>query len=169
MSQAGIINIAGGGGGGSPVQTLTGNIGPAVPPTGNNINVIGGTGVSVSGNAGTSTLTINVASEGFTWSEESTSFAAAVQNGYFCNASLTATLPPTAGLTIGNTVIIYADTTGTVTILAQSDQKIQVGNDISGDGGTSVSNTQGSILELIFKPSDLTWHTQSSIGSWATV
>ncbi len=60
MSQAGILNVAGGGGGGSPVQTLTGDTGGPVPPTLNNINLIGGAGVSVAGNAGTSTLTINL-------------------------------------------------------------------------------------------------------------
>lgn len=60
MSQAGIININGGGGAGSPVQTLTGDTGGAVPPTANNINIVGGTGVTVAGNPGTSTLTINL-------------------------------------------------------------------------------------------------------------
>jgi hypothetical protein len=58
MSQSGIINMSGGGGGGTPVQTLTGNSGGAVPPTGNNINVIGAGGVLVTGTPGTSTLTI---------------------------------------------------------------------------------------------------------------
>ena len=61
ISQAGIINISGGGGGGTPVQTLTGNSGGAVPPTANNINIIGSGGVTVTGNPGTSTLTITVA------------------------------------------------------------------------------------------------------------
>jgi hypothetical protein len=60
MSQAGIINMAGGGGGGSPVQTLTGNIGGAVPPTANNINIIGSGSVLVTGTPGTSTLTITI-------------------------------------------------------------------------------------------------------------
>jgi hypothetical protein len=60
MSQAGIINIAGGGGGGTPIQTLTGNTGGAIPPTGNNINIVGTGAVSVAGNIGTSTLTISL-------------------------------------------------------------------------------------------------------------
>lgn len=62
MSQAGIINVAGGGGGGTPIQTVTGNTGGPVPPTANNINLIGGqtsnndlNGITVAGNAGTST------------------------------------------------------------------------------------------------------------------
>ena len=62
MSQAGVISVSGGGGGGSPVETLTGNTGGAVPPTANNINVIGASGITVAGNPGTSTLTISLTS-----------------------------------------------------------------------------------------------------------
>lgn len=60
MSNAGVINIAGGGGGGAPVQDLTGNSGGPVPPTANNINLLGIGGVTVAGNPGTSTLDISV-------------------------------------------------------------------------------------------------------------
>jgi hypothetical protein len=50
-----------GSGPGPFVETLTGNTGGAVGPTGNNINVIGdGTTTTVAGNPGTSTLTISV-------------------------------------------------------------------------------------------------------------
>ncbi len=67
MSQGGILNTAGGGGSGSPVQTLTGDTGGPVPPTANNINIIGGTasgtndnGIVVNGNAGTSTEVVTL-------------------------------------------------------------------------------------------------------------
>lgn len=67
MSQAGLINISGGGGGGSPIQTVTGDSGGPVPPTANNINLLGGTsstnnanGITVVGNAGTSTETFTL-------------------------------------------------------------------------------------------------------------
>jgi hypothetical protein len=56
MSHAGINDATGGGGGN--VQTLTGNSGGPVPPSGNNINIVGSGGVLVSGDPGTSTLTI---------------------------------------------------------------------------------------------------------------
>jgi trimeric autotransporter adhesin len=60
MSQAGTLSgSGGGGGGGSNVQTLTGNTGGAVPPTANNINVVGTGAITVAGNPGTSTLTIS--------------------------------------------------------------------------------------------------------------
>lgn len=55
--QAHWVQIAGGS---ATTETLTGNSGGAVPPTGNNINVVGdGTSVNVVGNPGTSTLTIS--------------------------------------------------------------------------------------------------------------
>ncbi len=67
MSQAGVLNIAGGGGGGSPIQTVTGDTGGPVPPTANNINLVGGSstvnnsnGILVAGNAGTSTETFTL-------------------------------------------------------------------------------------------------------------
>ncbi len=67
MSQAGIINVSGGGGGGAPIQTITGNDGVAVPPTANNIFLVGGTlssnntnGITTTGDAGTSTETVNL-------------------------------------------------------------------------------------------------------------
>lgn len=56
MSQAGLLNIAGGT---AVVLFLTGDSGGAVGPTANNINVVGGVGIDVVGTPGTSTLTIN--------------------------------------------------------------------------------------------------------------
>lgn len=146
-----------------PLQFTT-DSGIAIPAA-NNLNVFGGAGATTSG-AG-STITITVINEGFIWSEQNISFAAAVQNGYFCNAALTVTLPATPGLVIGNTVIIYVDTPGQVIIQANTGQMIQIGSVISVPGGVADSNTQGSIVELIFKPSDTTWHTQSSLGVWS--
>src|SRR5262249_50683522 len=115
-----------------------------------------------------STITITVVTDGFAWSEQNVSFNAAVEHGYYCNAALTVTLPPTAGLIVGNTVIVYVDTASTVIIQANTGQQIQVGNSLSSVAGTADSNTQGALLELNFKPSDTTWHTISSMGTWTT-
>lgn len=133
-------------------------------------NVIQVHGVGSTTSLGASNeIVITVVNEGFQWSEKNVTFNASVQNGYFCNAALTVNLPATLGLTIGNTIIVYVDTPNPVVIQANTGQFIQVGSTISGSGGTTTSNTQGAILELIFKPSDLTWHTQSSLGVWNTV
>jgi len=58
MSQAGSISGSGGGGGG-PIDTLTGNTGGAVSPLAGNINIVGdGLTLTVSGNPATHTLTV---------------------------------------------------------------------------------------------------------------
>ena len=57
MSQSGINNIAGGGGGGFPILSLTGNSGGPVFPTANNVNTVGTGSITVVGVPGTSTLT----------------------------------------------------------------------------------------------------------------
>lgn len=156
----------------------SGSLPPAVPlqfttdsgiavPAANNLNVLGGSNTTTSG-AG-STITITVVNDGFTWSEKVADFNAAVQNGYFCNTALTVTLPASGGLIIGNTIIIYVDTPNPVVIQAGAGELIQVGLDISVPGGTSTSTKQGNMLTLVFKPSDLTWHTISSMGTWTTV
>lgn len=148
-----------------PLQFTT-DSGIAVPAA-NNLNVLGGVGTTTTGSG--STVTITVKNEGFTWSEQTTDFSASVQNGYFCNNALTVTLPATAGLVIGNTVIIYVDTSSAVVVQANTGQMIQIGSGISSPAGTATINNRGSILELIFKPSDTTWHTQSSLGSWLLI
>jgi hypothetical protein len=67
MSQAGILNISGGGGGGSPIESLTGDSGGPVFPTANNINILGddstvnnNNGITVVGTPGTSTQTVTL-------------------------------------------------------------------------------------------------------------
>lgn len=152
-----------------PTQ-FTADDGNIAVPSAHNLNVFGDVGTATFVPVpGGDTIKIKVVSDSFLWSEKSTTFLAAIQNGYYCNAGLTVNLPPTAGLTIGNTIIIFVDTTSDVIIQANTGQSIQVGNEISAVAGTTTSNTQGSLLELNFKPSDSTWHTIANMGTWSTV
>jgi hypothetical protein len=166
MSQAGDISAVSGPVPPNVPTQFTTDSGVAVPAA-NNLNVFGGVGSTTSGSG--STITINVTTTGFDWSEEASNFNAAVGHGYFCTAALTVTLPSSVGLAIGQTIIIYVDTASTVTIQANTGEFIQVGLNISTAAGTATSNTRGSILELVYRPSDLTWHSISSLGSWSVV
>jgi hypothetical protein len=150
--------------------------GANVIPLSNVLNVAGGIGATTTGNVGTGTVTINVKNDGFAWVEENGDFTAEVQKGYFCNVALTGTLPSTLGppaLVLGNTIIFYVDVSLTlpsvVTVKAPADQRIEVGGQISILGGTATANVQGSMLGLVFKLSDLTWHAVESMGSWTVV
>ncbi len=136
--------------------------GDAIPAL-NILNVYGDIGCSTSGTG--NTVTIKVDTDSFDWSDQAISFAASPQNGYFCTGVLTVTLP-TASLVNGSTVIVYVDTASVVTIQAGAGQSINVGSDISAVSGTAVSTAQGSTLTLVYRVSDLTWHSISSLGTW---
>ena len=146
------------------VATLyTENVGTAIPAA-NNLNVLGGTGITTSGSG--NTILINVVNGGFTWIETATNLGATAQTGIFCTAALTITLPPTGSLIIGATILIYVDTASPVIIQANTGQFIQVGNLSSTASGTATSTAIGNILYLVFRPTDLTWHSISSVGTW---
>lgn len=166
MSQAGVVSTSLGPSPPSVPTSFLLDDGNSAVPALNVLQVSGGTGAATSLGV-PNQIIITVKNDGFTWSEKNGDFNAAVQNGYFCNALLTATLPPSAGLVLGNSIIIYVDTVAAVTVQAGVGEFIQMGSMLSISGGTAVSNTKGAILELVFKPSDLTWHTISSLGVWA--
>lgn len=148
-----------------PLQITTDD-GFAVPAA-NNLNVFGDIGTKTSAPiSGGDTIKIKVDDGGYAWSEKNANFNIASQNAYFCNDALTASLPATGSSTIGDTTIIYVDTASAVVIQANTGQFIQIGDQISISGGTATSTDRGNIVELVFKPSDLTWHTISSMGIW---
>lgn len=133
-------------------------------PAANILNVLGGNSTVQTSGTG-NTLTITVVNDGFKWSDQALSFVATVQNGYFCTAALTVTLP-TVGLVTGSTVIIYVDTASAVVIKAGAGQQIEISNALSSVAGTATSTGQGDILEVVYRASDTTWHTISSQGTF---
>lgn len=158
------------------VGTNSGNVPSNVPtsfllddgnsaiPLANVIAVTSGSGTSTALGA-SNQIKINVVNDGFPWSDQAVSFAAAVQNGYFCTAALTVTLP-TAGLVNGSTIIIYADTASAVTIQAGAGQQIEISQTLSSVAGTAQNTAQGCIVILVYRISDTTWHAISSQGTW---
>ncbi len=139
--------------------------GTAVPAL-NILNILGGSGTTTTGSG--NTITINVVNDGFPWSDQSVSFAALPQNGYFCTAALTVTLP-TASLVTGSTIIIYVDTASAVVIQAGAGQQIEISQTLSSVAGTATSTAQGNIVTLVYRASDTTWHSISSSGSFTLV
>lgn len=130
----------------------------------NILKVLGGSGTSTS-LGDPNQIKINVVNDGFPWSDQGVSFAASAQNGYFCTAALTVTLP-TASLATGSTIIIYVDTVSAVVIQAGAGQLIEISQNLSTVAGNATSTAQGNIVTLVYRVSDTTWHAISSAGSF---
>lgn len=167
MSQGGIINIAGGGGGGSPVLSLTGDSGGAVFPTANNINVIGGPGIQVSG-AG-STLTINNTGAGFNWNVVTNATnpnSLVKENGYIPKGGVAVQflLPATAA--VGDTFRISGY--GNLWTLTQNAlQTITLGivTTTAGIGGSITATNARDTIELVCVAANLEFQIQNGIGN----
>lgn len=143
-----------------PINFVT-NSGTAISAL-NTINIFGVGGVSTSGSG--NTVDISVSATGVTWTDEAGSFAAAVNNGYFCDAVLTATLPALA--TQGQTISFICTTGGPVTIQADVTQFIAIGAETSTLGGTAVSTALGDNLILVYKSATSTWWAVEADATW---
>ena len=136
--------------------------GTAVPSS-NILNVIGGSGISTAGSGNTITITATATATAYT--DKSTSFAAAANNGYFVTNTATATLPATPSQ--GDIITFVVDTTNVLTITANAGQKIRVGSSISATAGTCASTAQGDSITLVYRTSGATWFANNSpVGTW---
>lgn len=153
------------GGGGGSLNTLTGNTGGPVSPTGGNINVFGAGAISVSGNPGTSTFTISSSFPFFTWNVETLSFSAVNQNGYFCNgaAQLAITLPTISN--VGDTIEIVAMNANGWKINLVSGQQIQYGNVATSVNGTLSSQQIGDTVLLVCNVVNAGWMAVNIVGT----
>lgn len=165
MSQAGITKVSDHIIPGDVLRQITTDDNLVVVPVNSNVYLSGGTGIHTV-KAATDRAQINVVRDGFAWAEPVGSIGVSAQTATICSGLMTITLPLTAGLSLGDTVIIYADTSSQVTIQTQADQFIQIGNDTSIVGGTAISTSLGAMVKLFFRPSDLTWHSIATMGTW---
>lgn len=135
MSQAGILNVSGGGGGGSPIESIEGNDGIPVPPTANIIHVVGTGSITTAGTPATSTLTVEL-------------------TGLTNNAILYGQGTPTIGLAgPSNNSVLTTNATGVPTLVPLLDGQVVIGStigaplaaNITGSGGITVTNGHNTI------------------------
>lgn len=124
-------------------ETLTGNDGIVVPPTGNNINVLGDvTNILTTGNAGTSTLTIHL--NGNVATEYVENVGTAVPAAGILNVLGTGGITTTGS---GNTITIENDGTLATTYVEDSGSATPSGGilNVIGGIGTSTSGSGNTI------------------------
>jgi hypothetical protein len=131
-------------------------------PVANILNVVGSGATSTSG-AG-NTLTITSTSNVIPWTDEAAGFTAAVNNGYFITAALTALLP--ASPTQGQIVIIETVTAGAVVVTANTGQTIRMGSGASSVAGTATSTAAGNSAYLVYRSVGASWYSISTEGTW---
>jgi len=139
-------------------KTITGDSGGALSPTANNWNILGGPGVTTSGSG--STLTIN----SMTFTDQAISTTMAADTGYFATSNIILTTP--ASPAQGEKVIVFVDTTSTVTITANTGQVIRYGNLVTAAAGSVTNTARGDSLTLVWRSSGSEWNTIAAIGNW---
>ena len=122
-------------------------------PSSNSFTIAGGAGVVTSATG--STVTIAITGSGFSWADNSGTFTAVSNNGYFITATSTATLP--ASPTEGDSVAFIVDTTDILTITANTGQVIRVGNVATATGGTCVSMDRGDAISIVYRSTGSAW------------
>lgn len=166
MSQQGILSDVT-----SPakdIEFLTGDIGGAVGPDGShNVNIVGGVGISTTGNPGTNTITIDTTGGFLTWTRVAgTTQAMAVDNGYInANAALTTLTLPAAAV-VGDVIEVCGEGVGGWTIAQNAGQTIQYGAaaTTTGVGGTISSTNRYDTIRLVCRVANTTWSVLSNVG-----
>lgn len=142
---------------------------PAVQPDVNaNINIVGGMGVSVTGQGPGDTITISASGGGLSWSViSSATQAISVQNGYFANrgAGVTFTLPATAA--VGDAFALSAINAGGWSLAQNASQTIHYGNQdtTTGVGGSLSTTAIGDTITVVCSVANTDFVVINSIGN----
>lgn len=164
MSQAGPLNANAFPG---VIQFLQGNTGGPVGPSGAAIiNVIGAGTISVTGNAGTNTLTISDMDA--SWTSVSASQSMVSNMGYFVvspGGAVVLTLPATS--VQGDVIQVCLDGATSWRVAQGAGQTILLGNTAttSGVGGSLTSTQQGDTIRLVCRVPNLRWVCVSEMGN----
>lgn len=154
------ITITNTGGGGSGVETLTSDSGVATEAA-QNIDVVGGPGITTS--ASGDTLTIN----SVVYSDISGAIGAFSDNGYFCTAATVLTLP--ASPSQGEIVEVLCGDAGPIIVTANTGQFIRHNQVITASAGTATNSAIGDSLIMRYIASENLWFVTSRSGLWSLV
>lgn len=124
--------------------------------------ITAGTGISIT--PGANTITIAATFVDFPFTDKSTSFSAASNNGYFVTGTSTATMP--ASPSQGDKIEFIVDTASTLTVTANTGQTLRIGSSLSASAGTAANNARGDAVTFIYRSADTEWLALSVIGTW---
>jgi len=150
------------------IETLTGDAGGAVGPDAVfNVDIVGGVGITTTGNPGTNTITIATTAVVTPWTREAgAAVAMAVDSGYIpTNAGLTTfTLPAVAA--VGDYLEIAGEGVGGWTIAQNAGQSINFGNLVTtvGVGGSLASTNQWDTIRMVCRVANTGWSVLSNVG-----
>lgn len=155
-------------GGAINVQTLSGNANTPVPPTGGNIQVLGGTGCTVVEDIPNSRLIVNINGGGLDWNNITTSPQVMVANdGYLANSATPVALSLPATSVFGDKLEIAGFGAGGWQITQGAGQQIIFGVDQTtvGVAGSVASTSQYDSIELLCVVANLTWLVLDAQGN----
>jgi hypothetical protein len=139
-------------------KTITGDTGPALSPTSNNWNILGGPGVTTSGSG--STLTIN----SVVFTDQGSSTTILSDNGYWVTGAFAMTMP--ASPADGEEILIEANTSSTVTITANTGQTLRLASNVTSSAGSITSGARGDSITFRYNATNTQWIAFDSTGGW---
>jgi hypothetical protein len=158
---------------GTGIDTLTGDSGgPVGPDVSANVNLLGGTNITVTGAPGSNTLTIDSSAGTFPWTEVTgTSQMMAVNNGYIANnaAQVDCTLPTTSS--VGDIVEVVGKGAGGFKVSQTGAQQIAFlgQTTTAGVGGTLTPDEAGASVKLLCITATNLWRVIHSVGNFVLV
>lgn len=151
------------GGGSSDVNTLTGDSGGAISPTGGTITLAGGTGIATSGSG--STITFNVVGGGLETTVSTTTPASpAVNTRLVTNTAglFTVNLPAVAA--VGSMLIVSGLGAGGWILDCAAGDTIESPGGSTSSGGTLASTNRYDSVTVVCVVADTTWVVESQMG-----
>jgi hypothetical protein len=138
-----------------PIGSSAGNPSAATLTAGTNISISNGhNSITIAATGGAS----------LAYTDQSGTFTAASNAGYFITAASTPTMP--ASPSEGDIVIFIVDTASTCTVTGNTGQKLRIGAALSAAAGTAANNARGDSVSFVYRSTGTTWMANGVIGTW---